>query len=136
MIVPSTWTYIKLQGIDSFIGDIKIGRKDIVHFDFGLYSNDLDYPLWTGGSDIDVEKIKTDLYFTHINGFKAKIVSHRYRNKSDLGIHFDNVSTENKDRQIGDDVLEFTMYAINISSAGQRELRQAFQTIEFTQCEK
>ena len=136
MIVPSTWTYIKSQGIDSFVGDILIGRKDTLHFDFGLYSSDLDYPLWTGGFDIDDSKIKTKQYVTVINGFKAKIVSHSYRNKRDFGIHFDNVSTENKERQIGDDILEFTMYGINISSVGQKELRQIFQTIEFIQCEK
>ena len=136
MIVPSTWTYIKSQGIDSFIGDIRISRKEMVHFDFGLYSNDLEYPLWTGGHDIERERVKTDQHFVVINGFKAKVVSHKFRNRNDLGIHFNNLSIENKDRQLGDDVLEFSMYGVNVSSARQRELRQVFQTTEFIQHEK
>jgi len=42
MEVPKGWSYIPKQGIDSFIGEIAIDRKDTLHFDYGLYSSSLE----------------------------------------------------------------------------------------------
>ena len=40
--VPENWSYVKKRGIDSFVGAIAMDDQDTLHFDYGLYSSDLE----------------------------------------------------------------------------------------------
>jgi hypothetical protein len=42
METPDNWKYIQKRGIDSFVGEIAIGKKDTLYFDYGMYSSDLE----------------------------------------------------------------------------------------------
>ena len=40
--VPHSWTAVKTEGIDSYVGRIALDSKDTVTFDLRLYSNNLE----------------------------------------------------------------------------------------------
>src|SRR5579864_3239646 len=65
---PIDWTFYKLQGIDSYVGEIITGEKDTLYFDMGRYSPSLDHPLYRNRSDEDDEEnYKTKVAWRNIN---------------------------------------------------------------------
>lgn len=42
MKTPKNWEYSKARGIDSYVGNIVIDKKDTISFDYGYYSYDLE----------------------------------------------------------------------------------------------
>jgi hypothetical protein len=84
--VPENWSYIKMRGIDSYIGAIAIDSKDTLHFDYGLYSNSLE-ESFNGGNyyisnndSIFIDDLKHNKLDT-INGPYYKFLARGGKNK-------------------------------------------------------
>jgi hypothetical protein len=126
IFAPSHWKHISMKGIDSFIGNIYIGKRDTLHFDFGIYSNSLDYPLFKHKRQIDERFLKQNEYNEIVNNLKVKVVSHKYFGKKDIGYHFDSLWVVDSW-----DVMKFTIYGSNISKKGQKQMKETLKTITF-----
>ena len=60
--VPASWTSVDLQGIDSYIGGIKMDAEEEATFDLGWYSNSL-----------EVDSLYHRVEYTAIDGKQAKL---------------------------------------------------------------
>lgn len=128
---PSDWTYIELQGIDSYVGAISTGQKDTFYFDFGFYSSPLDHRIYRGLEDEneDDSKYKTKTDLIKIGSYSAKFVSHRLKTKSDYGVHFDSLWTD-KERESRNQV-KLTIYGFDISSKNRIVFKKVISSIKF-----
>jgi hypothetical protein len=145
---PSSWTKIKAQGADSYVGRIAIDNTDTIDFDLGWYSNTLTEPepqiiersmlrnmdvLDTAqfiivdsrkGIDPDTYK-KNNVSWDTIDGRKAKIVYPRKSGIGTTGIYIDSLW------QRGSDVDRFNLYGYNLKPANEKLFLEALKTLKF-----
>ncbi|HEX4372588.1 MAG TPA: hypothetical protein VHZ50_04695 [Puia sp.] len=128
---PINWSYYKLQGVDSYVGEIVTGEKDTLYFDMGRYSAPLDHPLYRNRSDEDDEEnYKSKVAWRNLNGYTAKFASHWTKTKSDYGVYFDSLwivdnSTDWRDK------IKLTIYGFNLSKKTKNQLEISLQSIKF-----
>lgn len=150
IVTPSSWTIIKAQGVDSYVGRIAIDNTDTLNFDLGWYSNKLyEYEptildssmigsidtSMVGTSEIifvknrmrvDPDKYKkNNVWWDTIDGRKAKIVFPRKSGIGTTGIYIDSLW------QSGSDVDRFNMYGDNLKPANEKIFLEALKTLKF-----
>lgn len=107
---PATWTFRKMQGIDSYVGEF-VGDGVRLEFDYGQYSNalaDKKEPTYV----VSEEKV---------GGQPARIVSPRVPGHGVTGIYF---------RDVGD-TNGLNIVGLNLSESQQKTVLTIFQTIRF-----
>ena len=147
---PNSWTKIKAQGVDSYVGRIAIDNTDTLDFDLGWYSNKLNEYEPTildsnmiGSIDtsivdtsevifvknrmrVDPDKYKkNNVSWDTIDGRKAKIVFPRQLGIGTTGIYIDSLW------QSGSDVDKFNLYGDNLKPINEKLLLKALQTLKF-----
>ena len=147
---PSSWTKIKAQGADSYVGRIAIDNTDTLDFDLGWYSNKLiEYEPTILDSNMigsidssmvdtreiifvkNAMKVDLDLYkknnvsWDTIDGRKVKIVFPRRTGIGTTGIYIDSLW------QRGSDVDRFNLYGNNLKPTNEKSLIQALKTLKF-----
>ena len=128
---PVGWTYHKLQGVDSYYGEIVAGEKDTLYFDMGRYSPPLDNPLYrNNGDEDDEENYRSKVVWKNINGYNAKFASHWTKKKSDYGIYFDSLWTVNNPDD-SREKIKLTIYGFNLSKNTKAQLSSTVQSIKF-----
>ena len=145
-----SWTKIKEQGTDSYVGRIAIDNNDTLDFDLGWYSNKLyetdvtilDSSMMnlvdTNAADfysiifvkdknlVDPDKYrKNNISWDTIDGYKAKIVYPRQSGIGITGIYIDSLW------QAGSDVDRFNLYGTNLKPDNEKKLLAALQTLKF-----
>ncbi|TKC09686.1 hypothetical protein [Pedobacter frigoris] len=110
--VPNHWQQVKLRGIDSYVGRIKINDHESAEFDLGAYSNNLD------GDDQTYE------YLT-IDNKKAKIVRPKISGKGMTGVYIESLGDSYGDRD------RFQLNGQNLTSANEQLLIKALKTLKF-----
>ena len=110
--VPGTWNASKLQGFDSFVGEIKINDKEKITFDLGWYSNEL-----------KVDPITHDIDFRTVDNKKAKVVKPKNFGQGTTGAYFDSLETTKTNK--------FQMSGTGLSSENQKLLLTAIESIKF-----
>jgi len=138
---PSSWTKIKAQGTDSYVGRIAIDNTDTLDFDLGWYSNKLNEYEPTildssmigsiDTSTVDTTEIifvrnrmkvdpdnykKNNVSWDTIDGHKAKIVFPRQTGIGTTGIYIDSLW------QRGSDVDKFDMYGDNLKPTKRKTI--------------
>jgi hypothetical protein len=133
LLAPSNWTYQRVQGIDSYVGNIITKEKDTLCFDMGRYSNSLSHYIYRDGNeDDDEESYKSKVTRTKINGYNAKFASHWKKSKSDYGVYFDSLWTDENSHD-SRDIIKLTIYGFNLSKRTKKQLKTAVQSIKFKQ---
>lgn len=147
---PNSWTKIKAQGVDSYVGGIAIDNTDTLHFDLGWYSNKLyEYEptildsSMIGSIDtsmIDLSEVifvknrmrvdpdkykKNNVSWDTIEGRKAKIVFPRKSGIGTTGIYIDSLW------QSGSDIDRFNLYGDNLKPTNEKIFLQALKTLKF-----
>ncbi len=147
---PKSWTKIKEQGTDSYVGKIAIDNKDTLDFDLGWYSNKLyetdvtilDSSMMnlvdTNAVDfysiifvkdknlVDPDKYrKNNISWDTIDGYKAKIVYPRRPGVGITGVYIDSLW------QAGSDIDRFNLYGTNLSPDNEKKVLQILQTLKF-----
>ena len=110
--VPGTWNASKLQGFDSFVGEIKINDKEKITFDLGWYSNEL-----------KVDPTTHDIDFMTIDNKRAKIVKPKNLGQGTTGVYFDSLETTKTNK--------FHMSGTGLSSENQKLLLTAIESLKF-----
>ena len=109
--VPKNWKEIKMKGIDSKIGAIKLNNQEKVFYDYGLYSNKL--------TDLEPNNY---VEYDKIDGKRAKIIT-----GNSTGIYFDSIKFDEEDSMN----IKLQFSANNLSKQNEEKLIQAFKTIKF-----
>lgn len=147
---PQSWTAMKKNGVDSYVGSIAIDNKDTLSFDLGWYSNRLyEYdPTILDSSmiaKIDTSMIDTsevifvknrmkvdpDIYkknnvrWDTIDGRKAKIVYPRISGIGTTGIYIDSLWIS------GSSVDRFNLYGVNLKPDNEKKVLQVLWTLKF-----
>jgi hypothetical protein len=107
---PPGWTFHKLQGVDSYVGEF-VGDGTRLKFDYGLWSSPLDE---AHGPKYAVDE-------ESIGGYRAKIVSPRVPGQGVTGIYFPKITEKNK----------HCLYGQNLSASHQELALRIFRTIRF-----
>jgi len=110
LFLPPDWEFIKLQGIDSFVGEF-VGGDTVLYFDYGWYSNPL-------AEDDDPDHNVT---YEAIDGFNAKIVVPKIVGNGTTGVYFDNLGSSNK----------LNIEGYDLSATNQDVSLKIFRTIKF-----
>ena len=110
--VPGTWNASKLQGFDSFVGEIKINDKEKITFDLGWYSNEL-----------KVDPTTHDIDFMTIDNKRAKIVKPKNLGQGTTGVYFDSLETTKTNK--------FHMSGTGLISENQKLLLTAIESLKF-----
>ena len=151
---PNSWTKIKAQGVDSYVGRIAIDNIDTLDFDLGWYSNKLNEYVPTildsnmiGSIDtsmVDISEVifiknrmrvdsdkykKNNVSWDTIDGRKAKIVFPRQLGIGTTGIYIDSLW------QSGSGIDKFNLYGDNLKPTNEKLLLQALQTLKFHKTE-
>jgi len=113
MEIPSNWIHVELQGIDSHVGDIKMGQQQMASFDLGWYSNPLN-------EDSTTHTFET----TIIDGNNAKIVKPKISGKGLTGVFFPSINGSRN---------QFQISGKNLNQANEKLFLTAIQSIRFTQ---
>ena len=146
---PNGWAKVKVQGIDSYVGQIAIDNADTLHFDLGWYSNTLTEHepqiverSWlqhianagdTSGliivdsrKGIDPDKYKkNNISWDTIDGRRAKIVFPRKSGIGTTGIYIDSLW------QSGSGNDRFNLYGVNLNPANEKLFLQALKSLKF-----
>lgn len=149
--VPRHWKYIPQQGVDSFVGIIDIGHNDSLHFDLGLYANNLQEQKafmvtegnrvhfrdgnldWNGVwkyagklNEVDTNQFVLNRYsWTKLDGKKARIVIPKKAGKGTTGVYFPKAQSD-----------RFTDYPFqingqNLKPENQEAFLKAINTLKF-----
>lgn len=110
--VPADWTPIELQGIDSYVGQIKTSNQETVMFDFGWYSSKLNVDIST--HDINIVKIDNK---------KAKIVKPKGFGQGTTGVYFDSLEVSK--------INKFQISGTGLSKKNQKRFLSAIETLTF-----
>ena len=119
MTAPKTWTYIKQQGIDSYVGKIALDNHDTLFFDLGWYSNKL-----------NVDPSNHSIIFTTVNGKKAKLISPKVVGHGLTGIYIDSLWVDGPSKS-AQGIDRFQLNGQNLSSVHQDQFLKAIQTMKF-----
>jgi len=145
---PNSWTKIKTQGADSYVGRIAIDNTDTVDFDLGWYSNTLtetepqmiersmlkymdvldttEFIIVESLKGIDSDKYKkNNVLWDTIDGRKAKIVFPRQSGIGTTGIYIDSLWLR------GSDVDRFNLYGDNLKPENEKQFLEALRTLKF-----
>lgn len=150
IVTPSSWTKLKEEGVDSYVGRIAIDNTDTLDFDLGWYSNKLsEYEptildssmigsIDTSMNDtsevifvknrmrVDPDKYKkNNVSWGTIDGRKAKIVFPRQSGIGITGVYIDSLWLS------GSGVDRFNLYGVNLKSDNERLLLESIQTLKF-----
>ena len=148
IMTPISWTKIKAQGADSYVGRIAIDNIDTLDFDLGWYSNTLTEPepqiiersmlknmdvldttqfiIVDSRKGIDPDKYKkNNVSWDTIDGRKAKIVFSRQSGVGTTGIYIDSLW------QAGSDIDRFNLYGDNLKPANKKLFLEALRTLKF-----
>jgi hypothetical protein len=139
-------------GVNSFVGYILLDQNDTVVFDLGWYSGTLNeelkytvrkgevflknektstrerifYDYYGKADTIDLEKFHVNrFYYAKIDNRRAKIVQPKKSGHGITGIAIDSLWVS------GDDVDRFQMSGVDLDSANERKLLEAFGTLKF-----
>ena len=148
------WNYIKVRGIDSFVGKIALDKNDTIYFDYGMYSSSLKEDLgliitkdsvftevkndklndtlnpyimkfYAKRDTLNLEYLyKTKYSFEIINNLKAKIVTPKKVGTGLTGVYFENTSSKSKG-------MKFEISGNNLSAENQKLFLKAINTIKF-----
>ncbi|WP_316788893.1 hypothetical protein [Pedobacter frigoris] len=110
--VPKHWQQVKVNGIDSYVGRIKINDQEAAGFDLGAYSNRLN------------DKDQLYEYLT-IDNKKAKIVRPMISGKGTTGVYIDSIGYSNIGR------VRFQLSGRNLTTANEELLIKACKTLKF-----
>jgi hypothetical protein len=113
MLVPPTWHYTSLAGVDSSVGVIEVNPAEKLNFDYGLYANCL-----------NVDKVTHDITYAVIGGRGAKIVRPRNAGQGFTGIYFENIDGSDGDKRL-------TMSVLNVQADTETALITSFRTLRF-----
>ena len=113
LLAPPTWKLTKLQGIDSYIGEIT-GDNIKLHFDYGWYSNPL-------ADDNDPNHLVT---YEVIDGRNAKLVRSKQSSQGMTGVYFSNI--DNSPQQ-----TKLELSGENFTNQQQDLILQVIKTIKF-----
>jgi len=111
IIVPSTWTFVEVQGYDSFVRQIKISEQEIIGIDLGWYS-----------SNLNVDNSTHNIIVKTIDNKVAKIVSPKNFQRGTTGVYFDSLDIQKTKCQIS---------GIDLSAGNQRLFLTAIETLKF-----
>ena len=114
--IPQDWTFRKLQGIDSYVGEI-VGGGTRLTFDYGDYSNTL----------ADPSNPNYIVSYESIHGRRAKIVIPKTIGKGMTGVYFGDLGG-------GPLTLSRTAFNLvgqNLSASQQQTALQIFRTLQF-----
>ena len=148
IVTPNSWTKIKAQGTDSYVGQIAIDNTDTVDFDLGWYSNTLTEPepqiiersmlknidvldttqfiIVDSRKGIDPDKYKkNNISLDTIDGRRAKIIFPRKSGIGTTGIYIDSLW------QGGSDIDRFNLYGDNLKPINEKLFLQALKTLKF-----
>jgi hypothetical protein len=110
--VPSSWQAVTRTGFDSYVGGIQAGGLGDIEFDLGRFA-----------SALDVDPNTHEVYWTTIDGRKAKIVKPRGTAKGITGIYFESLE------EFGG--LKFQMSSRNARPSVRDQMLKAFESITF-----
>lgn len=127
LYLPSDWTYIEMEGVDSYIGKIYTPTSDTLYFDFGIYSLS-DRPITHG--DVDEDEYKKKVHYKLLSGYKTRIVTHSKSDFSDYAIHFDSLWIVQQHERFSD-VQKLTIYGANLSNLTRKTLLKAVNIVTF-----
>src|SRR4051794_16538642 len=147
---PESWTKLKANSIDSYVGRIVIDEKDTLDFDLGWYSNKLyetditflDSSMMNSIDTnlVDISSIifvkdrryidpdkyrKNNVSWDTIDGYKAKIVYPRISGIGTIGVYIDSLWVA------GSGIDRFNLYGINLKPDNERKVLQALHTLKF-----
>ena len=126
---PATWTKLKSQGIDSYVGRIAIDSKDTLVFDLGPYSNtltEIQTVFVENRKVIDPDKYKkTNISWDSIDGHISKIVYPIKSGFGTTGIYIDSLWPSS----IGKD--NFNLYGIDLNPTNEKLFLQSLKTLKF-----
>lgn len=114
IVVPQSWVSVKVQGIDSYVGRIKIDDQDAVDFDLGKYSNSL-------------RSEDTRVYLDTIDHKSAKIVRPKKSGAGITGVYIDSIGYDSPRRNI-----KFQLSGYNLKPTNEELVLTAIKTIKFT----
>jgi hypothetical protein len=125
--LPSDWTYIERDGIDSYIGQINAPTNDTLYFSFGIYSLS-DRPTIRG--DEDEDEYRKKVHYETLSGYKARIVTHSKGDFSDFAIHFDSLWVVQEHERFSD-IQKLTIYGANLSKLTRNTVLKAVKNVRF-----
>ncbi len=113
IVVPKSWTNVKVQGVDSYVGRIKIDDQDAISFDLGRYSNSL-------------RSQDTKAHLDTIDNKRAKIVRPKKSGTGITGIYLDSIASS----KYGN--IKFQLSGYNLKPENEELVLTAIKTIKFT----
>ena len=143
---PGTWTKKDVLGIDSYVGEIQIDSSEYLHFDLGMYSNDLtEYlevqmpdgetyfinPADTSNNPTLIDSmdlsniVKSKISWDTIDRRLAKILTQKRPGVGTTGIYFDSLWGAGRERD------RFNLYGSNLKPSNELLVLKAFRTIKF-----
>ncbi len=150
IVTPQSWSAVKENSVDSYVGSISIDDKDTIGFDLGWYSNTLyeydptildssiisniDFSLIDTNEVIFVNKRtnvdpdecrKNNVLWDYIDGRKAKIVYPRKSGIGTTGVYIDSLWVS------GSGIDRFNLYGENLKPENEYRLLQALRTLKF-----
>jgi hypothetical protein len=111
--VPVSWDRVNVQGIDSYVGRIRIDDQDAIGFDLGRYSNPLRFE-------------NTTSYIDTIDNKSVKIVRPKYSGTGITGIYIDSIGST----KYGN--IKFELSGNNLDPENEELVLKAIKTIKFT----
>lgn len=151
MEVPTNWKYVPQKGVDSYVGIIDIGNNDLLHFDLGLYANNLQEEkafMITEGNRVHfkdgdhgrregwkyagkLNEIDTNLFisnsylWTKLDGKKAKIVIPQKSGRGTTGVYFPKAQSD----KFAD--YPFQINGEDLTPENQKAFLKAIKTLKF-----
>ncbi|SKB41137.1 hypothetical protein SAMN05660841_00384 [Sphingobacterium nematocida] len=159
--IPSSWTYVPQQGIDSYVGLIAIDQKDTLFFDYGPYSNTLIYTQLDSLFNLDTipfsfedfqklsdfnfnfqygnlsDSVYLKPYLTQyytdttIQSFPAHIVIPRNIGHGCTGIFVDSIWYRNTDSNSGKLVKKLALSGWNLSEKNHKTVMEVIKSLKF-----
>lgn len=146
---PIGWTKVEVKGVDSYVGGILLDSFNIISFDLGRYSDDLNEydsvtlngkTYYINNADtgfspklydsINIDKVKLSrVEWTQIDNRHAKLLIPITPGKGRIGVYIDSLWF------LGNDIIEFQLSGRNIAPHYQQEVLNAFKTLKFKRIE-
>lgn len=110
--IPEEWTAEKLQGLDSYVGQIVINDDETLCFDYGWYSNKL-----------EADSATHDFYLLTSDNKRAKIVKPKDFGFGLTGVYFDSLEVSKSNK--------FQLSGNGLSPENQKLFLKAIESIIF-----
>lgn len=112
IVVPKNWINVRVQGIDSYVGRIKIDDQDAIGFDLGRYSNSL-------------RSEDTKAYLDTIDRKRVKLVRPKKSGTGITGVYIDSL------RSTAYGNIKFELSGYNLKPENEELVLTAIKTIKF-----